>query len=131
MVFVKTSSRGSATCVTGPAGPPHHAATLADSTARHPWQTGFSDDHSPPELQPKARRSPAVSSYRQRRWNPLTTWIWRSGCLSRPSRYVSIAKGHTATHYGSFDIMWSVVTMDNGVLVIGGGAAELPELLRH
>ena len=53
MVFVKTASRGSATCVTGPAGPPHHAATLADSTARHPWQTGFSDDQSTPEPQPR------------------------------------------------------------------------------
>ena len=75
-----------------------------------------------------ARRSPAAPSSRRWRWNRPMTSISCSGCSSRrsPCRSIRRALMAHAPLNGSFDCMWSTVTMDNGVLVVIGGGWNLP-----
>ena len=58
-----------------------------------------------------------------------TTSISCSGCWSRPSRCASIqqgAYGYMKPVNGSHDVMFTTVTMDNGVVVMIGGGWNFP-----
>ena len=80
-------------------------------------------------LASSARRSRAGSGCRRWSWNRPTISISCSGCLepAKPVRvYSQGAYGYMQPINGSHDIMFTTVTMDNGVVVMIGGGWNFP-----
>ena len=71
----------------------------------------------------------AACGFAGRSWDRRTTSISCSGCWSRPKPvrvYSQGAYGYMEPINGSHDVMFTTVTMDNGVAVMIGGGWNLP-----
>jgi len=97
------------------------------SSVTHAGQTGVGDGE-PASVARLARRSPAAAGVgaAMESTHDLDFVFWLLDRQGPVRVYSQGAYGYMKDVNGSYDIMWSTVTMDNGVLVSIGGGWNLP-----